>query len=112
MSGIPFSTLLYDLACLVCARVTTAQRADAVPISRKSSEYDLERMRVDSTAASFTSFNSEEGFGSPAPRRNRDRPTVFDMDDNDLKVTVTTLPVCCRWESAVAGSLLLLGVCC
>lgn len=44
-------------------------------------------MRVDTTAASFTSFNSEEGFGSPVPRRNKDRPTVFDMDDNDLKVT-------------------------
>ncbi|KAL3138446.1 hypothetical protein ABBQ32_006236 [Trebouxia sp. C0010 RCD-2024] len=50
-------------------------------------------MRVDATAASFTSFNSEEGFGSPAPRRNRDRPTVFDMDDNDLKGQDTVIVV-------------------
>lgn len=77
-----------DLTCLACARgTTTAQRADAVRVSQRSSEYELDRMRVDATAASFTSFNSEEGFGSPAPRRNRDRPTVFDMDDNDLKVS-------------------------
>ena len=51
------------------------------------SDYDLERSHVEMSAASFTSFNSEEGFGSPAARRNKDRPNVFDMDDNDLKVT-------------------------
>lgn len=66
-------------------------RADLISISRGSSDYEPDRMRVDTTAASFTSFNSEEGFGSPAPRRNRDRPTVFDMDDNDLKVTNLSL---------------------
>lgn len=50
------------------------------------SQYDLDRMHIETSAASFTSFNSEEGFGSPAAHRNKDRPNVFDMDDNDLKV--------------------------
>ena len=68
------------------ARATVALRADLSTVSR-SSDYESDRMRVDTTAASFTSFNSEEGFGSPVPRRNKDRPTVFDMDDNDLKVS-------------------------
>ncbi len=56
--------------------------------SRNVSEYDLERMHLETSAASFTSFNSEEGFGSPAAHRNKDRPNVFDMDDNDLKVQI------------------------
>ena len=55
--------------------------------SRNASDYELDRTPVEITAASFTSFNSEEGFGSPAARRNKDRPNVFDMDDNDLQVT-------------------------
>ena len=52
-----------------------------------SSRNALDYEPVESTAASFTSFNSEEGFGSPAARRNKDRPNVFDMDDNDLQVS-------------------------
>ena len=56
--------------------------------SRNVSEYDLDRMHLETSAASFTSFNSEEGFGSPAAHRNKDRPNVFDMDDNDLKVQI------------------------
>ena len=67
-------------------RGTVALRADLSNISR-SSDCESDRMRVDTTAASFTSFNSEEGFGSPVQRRNKDRPTVFDMDDNDLKAS-------------------------
>ena len=54
--------------------------------SRNVSDYDLERVHLETSAASFTSFNSEEGFGSPAAHRSKDRPNVFDMDDNDLKV--------------------------
>ena len=53
---------------------------------RNVGEHDVDRNNVDTTAASFTSFNSEEGFGSPAGRRSKGRPNVFEMDDNDLKV--------------------------
>ncbi|DBB00185.1 TPA: hypothetical protein ACH3X1_014017 [Trebouxia sp. C0004] len=61
--------------------------------SRNVSEYELDRVHVETSAASFTSFNSEEGFGSPAAHRNKDRPNVFDMDDNDLKGQDTVIVV-------------------
>ena len=61
-------------------------------------------MHIETSAASFTSFNSEEGFGSPAAHRNKDRPNVFDMDDNDLKVqngvTLHCTP-CALWSCSV-----------
>ncbi|KAL0038667.1 hypothetical protein WJX79_002430 [Trebouxia sp. C0005] len=61
--------------------------------SRNVSESDLERLHLETSGASFTSFNSEEGFGSPAAHRNKDRPNVFDMDDNDLKGQDTVIVV-------------------
>ena len=62
--------------------------------SHRLSDYESDRTPVDLTAASFTSFNSEEGFGSPAGRRTKDKPNVFDMDDNDLKVMLPEFFFC------------------
>ena len=91
---------------LAFARGTRALRADLLTVSRGPSDCDSDRMRVDITAASFTSFNSEEGFGSPAPRRNKDRPTVFDMEDNDLKVTCRLLVACRQSQAALQRKVL------
>lgn len=71
--------------CMRCYRGGTLGLRRELP-SRNVSESDLERLHLETSGASFTSFNSEEGFGSPAAHRNKDRPNVFDMDDNDLKV--------------------------
>lgn len=85
-----YSTVQYGWCC----RGTVGLRAELS--SRNMSEYDLDRAHIETSAASFTSFNSEEGFGSPASRRNKDRPNVFDMDDNDLKVLWPTAIGCPR----------------
>lgn len=43
------------------------------------------------SAASCTSFNSEEGFGSPATHFKRDRQNVFELEDNEIKVCLAAL---------------------
>lgn len=84
-----------QLLNVLSSRGTICLRSDLS--CRKSSDYELDRTPVDTTSASFTSFNSEEGFGSPAARRSKGRPNVFDMDDNDLKVTcLLQTCLCCN----------------
>ena len=42
-------------------------------------------LEVELSTASCASFNSEEGFGTPAARP-RERQNVFDLEDNEIKV--------------------------
>lgn len=68
--------LRYDEACkahLLCGR--------------SSGAVYLKEMEVEVSGMSCASFNSEEGFGSPAARFNRERQNVFDLDDNEIKVS-------------------------
>lgn len=92
-----------------CRGSTLALRRELSSVSCNVSQYDLDRMHIETSAASFTSFNSEEGFGSPAAHRNKDRPNVFDMDDNDLKVQ-TGLALqgtpCALWSCSVVPEML------
>ena len=61
---------------------------------RSSGAVYLKEMEVEQSAASCTSFNSEEGFGSPAGHFNRERQNVFELEDNEIKVCAGHIATC------------------
>ncbi|KAK9808759.1 hypothetical protein WJX72_003116 [[Myrmecia] bisecta] len=77
--------------CSECSEPTPAGRPSCDRVRRLrdinldilASEHELE---CQTGGNSYTSFNSEEGFGSPMARRNRSRASVFEMDhDGNLE---------------------------